>query len=231
MFILQKGWDLINKKSKKNKHFNWRWSGVGIKHVNETIAINTDELAPIVSELKEKARKKKNNPTKARETQPTNLRNVKFSEVSLENQQKVSLLYQYNGKKIHLGQATIQSTIAVSKRAYPSIKDVSEFIVLSIDSMEMPFEPMYNELKWAMDEEVTSGSIIPWYRNDIVLLEEVQREKGNKQVLVHFDEEDLNLMNSQDSSLVHFPVFNNNLQEKVNALTKALEEEMIERKH
>lgn len=103
MFIIQQGWNLINKNSSKNKKFLWRWSGFKNDEALQVIMQNYKELHPVISKLKEgnKRGKKKNLPTA--NVDILDFKNSEFESVPVVDKEKVSLILEFYGKLLHFG--------------------------------------------------------------------------------------------------------------------------------
>lgn len=189
MYILQIGWDSINKTLEKNIKYNWRWSGLKQSDAIEAILDNHQELKDYIGNLKEGTKKKK--PKTKLPTSNSNVvdfRCASFSLVEVEQDAVVALMIQEGAKLIQFGEGTIELRINLNSANY-DFQDAEEYVLIWVTAIHPPFGTVYQGLPWAKREEVMVGGNVPWPKKKLAYVSEVTnfRKQSERTCIVYFE--------------------------------------------
>lgn len=242
IYIIQRGWEFINKEDSKNVKFPWNWSGMKQRVAQEAVLANLEELSPVIDQLKTGDNKRgvESTPLPTSTVASTDLSHACFSSHEIKDKATVAMLINHNNMLLHFGNGIVNMRLPVDTFRFKNLDDT--FVVMEIVSMEPPFAPLFCDIPYAQGEEVSAGGFLPWSKTKLVDVEEVVQQKAimarpQPLTLATVGDENLVLeMMSSPQSTSEIPSeesssSNNAMNEnEVNDLKKSLEQEVNERK-
>lgn len=228
MYIIQQGWELIDKAEEKNKHFTWRWSGLNHKESLQAIIANYLELTPVIRTLKEGRKTSKKTQLPTTKDSVVDYNNSKLIPVPVVvHKERVAMMIDYEGKYLHFGDGEIDLSLKINQSQYKTINP-SEYVVVWIKTMNTPFALSFEKLPWADGEEVMVDGNIPWKKTKLVLPTDLENHQGvPSQSLVHFTDGEYETNQGYNTLLEKDKLAQ--LRQELNNLSKMYEDEKKER--